>query len=86
MKYLVIILPKDEVLDPQGEVILDAAHSLGFKEIASIRAGKSFLVEINNGEDSGRLNEIADKLLSNPLVETFSIQALTPLPEKVRNN
>ncbi|MEK8022433.1 MAG: phosphoribosylformylglycinamidine synthase subunit PurS [Candidatus Hydrogenedentota bacterium] len=73
-KYLITVLPKNEVSDPQGEAILDSAHALGYPEIRSIRAGRSFLIETDG--DPNRIAEISDKLLANPIVERFEVKAL----------
>ncbi len=74
MKYLVTVLPKDEVSDPQGEVIHDACRTLGFGEVETVRAGKSFLVEVTDGTPEARLKALADKVLINPIVERFLIE------------
>jgi phosphoribosylformylglycinamidine synthase len=76
MKVLVTVLPKDEVSDPQGEAIHDATSSLGFPEIRSVRAGRSFLLDCDAGVSDARLRELSDKLLANPIVEKFSIEVL----------
>lgn len=75
-KFLITVLPKPDVSDPQGEAILDSAHVLGFGEIASIRAGKSFLIEADGADAAARIAEISDKLLANPIVERFEVKAL----------
>lgn len=81
MKVLVTVLPKEEVSDPQGEAILAAARTLGFSEVTSVRAGRSFIVEV--GSDTveqarleARLRALGDELLANPIVETFTITRL----------
>ena len=48
MQVRVTVLPKPEVADPQGEAIHDAAKSLGFTEITAVRAGKSFLLDVDD--------------------------------------
>lgn len=72
MKFLVTVLPKDEVADPQGETILEAARGLGFGEVRSVRAGRAFVIE-TAAEDEGRVRDLADRLLANPVVESFSV-------------
>lgn len=70
MKYLVTVLPRAEVADPQGETILEAARGLGFSDVRSVRAGRAFVVE---AEDESRVRDLADRLLANPVVESFTV-------------
>ena len=77
--YEVKILYKDNVNDPQGLTITESGNRIGFNGIKSIRSGKIFIVEIEsdsleNAENS--VTEISDKLLSNPIIEKFSIEKL----------
>jgi phosphoribosylformylglycinamidine synthase len=74
VKYLVTVLPREEISDPEGEVILDATRALGFAEVRSVRAGKAFVVEMDEGSIQTRLADLADRLLANPLVERFFIE------------
>ncbi len=79
MKFLVRVMPKADVLDPQGEAVGKALRKLAFSSLTSVRVGKS--IEIDIQEPDARLAEakvktMADKLLCNANVETYSIQAL----------
>ena len=74
MKARVIVSFKDEVLDPQGLTIKNALHSLGYKFIKDVRQGKVFDIEIDgiSVENAKKyLQEIADKVLANPVIEKF---------------
>ncbi len=73
MKVLVNVFPKDEVSDPQGEAILAAAKSLKFGEVTGLRAGRCFVIEAEDGTSENRLRALADGLLANPTVETFTL-------------
>ena len=78
-KYEVKILYKDNVNDPQGLTITESAIRIGFKGISNIRSGKIFIVEIeSDSEVSSKktIEEISDKLLSNPIIEKFSYTKL----------
>jgi phosphoribosylformylglycinamidine synthase len=68
---------KKSVLDPQGQTILQALHSLGFKGVESLRAGKHFEVTVNSGDRKKAEEEIktmCDRLLINPIIEDYSYQ------------
>lgn len=67
---------KRSVLDPQGKTILNALHSLGFAEAKEVRVGKYLEVRLDGGEKSEleeKLRAMCDKLLSNPVIEEYSV-------------
>jgi phosphoribosylformylglycinamidine synthase subunit PurS len=76
MKALVYVTLKPDVLDPQGEAVRKACQSLGYAGIASVRQGKLFEIELDApGEDAARrlLEELADKLLANTVIEDYRV-------------
>ena len=81
MKAHVVVTLKPEVLDPQGKAIGQAAGSLGYDGVADVRQGKFFEVELD-ADDRGvaerLVDELAEKLLSNPVIETYRILDITP--------
>ncbi len=79
MKARVTIYPRPELLDPQGKAIGHALTGLGFNSVQSVRAGKSFEVELDAPDaDAARvqLDEMARKLLANTVVEDYEIALL----------
>lgn len=73
----VLVSLKTSVFDPQGRTTLEALHGLGYKEIADLRQGKSFLLTFNGiSEEEARrqAEEVAVKVLSNPVIESFKIE------------
>ncbi len=80
MKALVYVTLKKTVLDPQGATIARALQGMGHPEIASVRQGKFFEIElegINREQARQTLERIAEDVLSNPVIEEFRIE----LPE-----
>ncbi len=75
-KAIVYVRLKDGVLDPQGVTIHKALMQMGYKDFLSVRSGKFFELEINaNGTDIDRqIQEVCSKLLSNPVIENFSVE------------
>jgi phosphoribosylformylglycinamidine synthase len=71
VKARVLIRPKDGILDPQGKAVERALPALGFDGVSAVRVGR--LVELE-ADDPGRLPELCEKLLANPLIEDFEIQ------------
>ncbi len=68
-----LIRPKEGILDPQGKAVERALPALGFEGIEHVRVGR--MVELE-AEDSGRLDELCEKLLANPLIEDFEIEEI----------
>jgi phosphoribosylformylglycinamidine synthase subunit PurS len=71
----VLIRPKEGILDPQGKAVEGALPALGFEGVEHVRIGR--MVELE-AADTDRLPELCEKLLANPLIEDYEIQALDP--------
>ena len=74
IKAKVYVTLKPSVLDPQGKVITDALHTLGYTNVKETRASKFFemIFEDNDTETvKTKLNEICHKLLANPNTEVY---------------
>ena len=68
---------KHEILDPQGRAVMGALGRLGLTGVAEVRQGKQFVLTIDGDVDDDKLsliNEIALTLLSNPVIEDFTVQ------------
>ncbi len=75
-KAVVYVKLKDGVLDPQGVTIHKALMQMGYNDFLSVRSGKFFELEIRaDGNDIDRqIDEVCSKLLSNPVIETYSVE------------
>ncbi|MFZ4774701.1 MAG: phosphoribosylformylglycinamidine synthase subunit PurS [Terrimicrobiaceae bacterium] len=73
MKALVTVMPKPSVLDPQGAAAAEAMRHHGLEKIGRVRIGKVIEIEIPEGFDEALLHEISRDLLSNPVIEDYSI-------------
>ena len=77
MKARVTVTLKSGILDPQGKAIEGALRSLGVEDVASVRQGKVFDIEIE-GADRARakaaLKTAAEKLLANTVIENYRIE------------
>ncbi len=79
MKVNVIVKPKEAVLDPQGNAVRDAMRHLGMPEVRNVRIGKYMEIDVD-GEDvdlEKRLHGLCRDLLSNPVIEEYSIERLS---------
>jgi phosphoribosylformylglycinamidine synthase len=73
VRVLIDVMLKDEILDPQGQALERALPQLGFGAVAQVRVGKHITVELDDDADlDARVEEMAGKLLANPVIETFS--------------
>jgi phosphoribosylformylglycinamidine synthase PurS subunit len=71
-RVVVHVMPKPEILDPQGKAVQAALPRLGFEGISSVRQGKRFELEVDGeitDEVLAQLREAATTLLSNPVIE-----------------
>ena len=66
----VLIRPKAGILDPQGQAVERALPALGFEGVHNVHVGR--LIELDV-EDAGRLPEMCERLLANPLIEDYEI-------------
>ena len=76
-KARVDVTLKKSVLDPQGQTVLEALHSLGYKSVDNMRVGKHFVITLNSNERSKAESEVkamCDRLLINPIIEEYSYQ------------
>jgi len=76
MRARVTVTLKSSVLDPQGKAIEGALKSLGVAGVASVRQGKVFDIEIEDGDAvkvEATLKEAAEKLLANTVIENFRV-------------
>lgn len=66
-------MPKPSVLDPQGAATAEAMKHLGLENVGRVRVGKSIEIELPDGAKEETLHQIARDLLSNPVIEDYTI-------------
>lgn len=79
----VYVTLKPTVNDPPGLVIADGLRSLGFTEVEGVRAGKYIEVRLTAASAEaarGRIDSMCDKLLANPVIESyrFDVEEVVP--------
>jgi phosphoribosylformylglycinamidine synthase subunit PurS len=78
-RVVVDVMPKPEILDPQGKAVLGALPRLGFQGVTDVRQGKRFELEIEGDLTEAQLAEVekmAETLLSNPVIEDYAVRVL----------
>jgi phosphoribosylformylglycinamidine synthase subunit PurS len=81
-RVVVDVMPKPEILDPQGKAVTGALARLGFAGI-SVRQGKRFELDVEGKLTEDRLAEVrqaAETLLANTVIETFDVRVEEPPP------
>ncbi len=78
MKARVVVMPKKDVLDPQGKAVSGALHALGHGEVADVRIGK--LIVLDLGDDisaekaESQVRQMCESLLANTVIEEYSFE------------
>ncbi len=75
-RVVVDVMLKPEILDPQGKAVHGALPRLGVEGVSDVRQGKRFELEVEGElteERLAQLHEIAETLLSNPVIEDFEV-------------
>ena len=80
----VVVALKPVVNDPQGLVVRDGLHRLGFGSVRSVRVGKSIELEVEaESEDAARadVERMCEQLLRNTVIEDSRIESARVLTE-----
>jgi phosphoribosylformylglycinamidine synthase PurS subunit len=83
----VIVVPKPGVNDPQGEAIHGGIRSLGFSSVTQVRSGRFFRLSLSSADResaTSEANEMCERLLANPVIETFTVSVRPAEPDSVR--
>src|ERR1700747_3420480 len=72
-RVVVHVMPKAEILDPQGQAIVGALGRLGYDGISDVRQGKRFELEVDDSVADEMVAEIAESLLANVVIEDWSV-------------
>ena len=76
-RVVVDVMPKPEILDPQGKAVLGALPRLGFQGVTDVRQGKRFELDVAGeitDEVLDQVRQMAETLLSNPVIENFEVR------------
>jgi len=79
MKVRVLVSFKDSVLDPQGQTVKNALHTMGYAAVKDVRQGKVFELDLAGAtkkEAEALVPEIARRVLANPIIEKFEWEFL----------
>ncbi len=68
---VVDVMPKAELLDPQGKAVAGALDRLGHTGFSGVRIGKRFELTVDSADEAtlAAVKTIADEILSNAVIE-----------------
>jgi phosphoribosylformylglycinamidine synthase len=69
------VMPKKEILDPQGKAVTGSMKNLGLAEIQNVRIGKhiSLEIEADSAETAhSKVDQACKNLLANLIMESYS--------------
>lgn len=72
-RVVVHVMPKAEILDPQGQAIVGALGRLGHGGVSNVRQGKRFELDVDDTIDDSQLAQIAESLLANTVIEDWTV-------------
>lgn len=75
-RVIVDVMPKPEILDPQGKAVHGALPRLGFNAVTDVRQGKRFELEVADTDEAtlAEVHQLAGTLLSNPVIEDYTVR------------
>ncbi|MGJ4051318.1 phosphoribosylformylglycinamidine synthase subunit PurS [Corynebacterium macclintockiae] len=72
-RVVVNVMPKKEILDPQGQAVVRALGRIGISGVEDVRQGKRFELEVGEGVSREDLEKIASDLLANTVIEDYEV-------------
>jgi phosphoribosylformylglycinamidine synthase subunit PurS len=77
LRFRVLIRPKEGILDPQGQAVERALPALGYEGVSNVHIGRMVELDVpGDGDVSARVAEMCEKLLANPLIESYEVEPL----------
>lgn len=79
MKFIaqIDVMPKKEILDPQGKAVTGSMKNIGLGEITNVRVGKHISLEVeaaNEAEASEKVDRACKQLLANLIMESYEFK------------
>jgi len=72
-RVVVNVMPKAEILDPQGQAVHRALGRIGVTGVSDVRQGKRFELEVDDSVTTADLEKLAETLLANTVIEDFEV-------------
>ena len=72
-RVVVNVMPKAEILDPQGKAVVRALDLIGVEGVSDVRQGKRFELEVDESVTAADLEKIAEVLFANTVIEDYEV-------------
>ncbi|MEJ6550789.1 MULTISPECIES: phosphoribosylformylglycinamidine synthase subunit PurS [unclassified Corynebacterium] len=72
-RVVVNVMPKAEILDPQGQAVVRALGRIGVSGVEDVRQGKRFELEVDDSVSADDLERVASTLLANTVIEDYEV-------------
>ena len=76
------VVPRRGILDPQGQAVAEALHTLGFGAVETVHVGRHIVVDVAAAKRDAAEASVRDmcrRLLANPVTEDFEIATVEAL-------
>ena len=73
----ITIMPRPELLDPQGKATILGLKNLGFDEVNDLRIGKHLTLDIDAQDEktaTARVDDACKRLLANLIMESYEFE------------
>ena len=77
LRAIVTVMLKKGIFDPQGRAVHNGLESIGFEGVKNVRVGKQLEIDLEVSDKAAaeaQVNDMCDKMLANPVVESFSFE------------
>jgi phosphoribosylformylglycinamidine synthase len=78
-RFAVNVTPKPGILDPQGRAVESGLPHLGISGVSAVRVGRRVELTVTAASEADAravVDRLASELLSNPLIEAYSVELL----------
>ena len=78
-RYAVNVTPKPGILDPAGRAVEGSLGHLGIEGVRDVRIGRRVELSVDAADEPAAravVERLASELLSNPLIEVYSLEVL----------
>jgi phosphoribosylformylglycinamidine synthase subunit PurS len=75
-RFEVLVMLKDGLADPAGKAVEASLPAMGWTNVTGVHVGKHIRLDVEAPEEAeavAQVDEIAHRLLSNPVIEDFRI-------------
>jgi len=82
-RFEVVVSLRPGLLDPQGKAVEGSLPALGWTNVSDVRVGKHVVLTVDaesEGIARAQVEDMARRLLSNPVIEDFRILASEEVP------